>query len=889
MKLEGYNHFSNISCVKRGVLIYVSECLNTNPVETDVEFDENVWVEVKLEKGDKLLIGCIYRSPNSPESNNKKIMEGLKKMCDQKYSHVLICGDFNFPEINWSTETTTTNENHQAYRFLECYRDCFLSQHVVQPTHHRGDQRANVLDLIFSNEEEMITNLTHDAPLGASHHSTIKFLFQCYAEGRKNTKPTFVYSKGNYEEMKDILEQLDWEDILREKNCSESWDIFHGHMMKAMKQCIPKRGRNPGKPGRALWMNEEALAKVRKKSAAYKRYLETKEGKDYREYAKARNQARWASRRAKIEFEKKIAQESKTNPKSFYKYVNSKLKVKTGVAELDTDEGKASTNKEKAEVLNSFFTSVFTREDHETIPEARIREGVMPMTDFHVTEEDVLKKLKDLNPNKSSGPDELHPRVLKELSDSIAKPLTLIMRRSLDEGRVPQIWKDAHVTPIFKKGKKSKSNNYRPVSLTSVVCKIFESILRDNIMDHIEVNNILSKFQHGFVPRRSCSTQLVSCLEKWTEILDRGSSLDAIYLDFSKAFDSVPHQRLCAKLESYGIQGKVIKWIRQFLKDRRQKVVVNGEDSEWENVLSGVPQGSVLGPTLFVLFINDMPEVVSSFINMFADDAKVFTEVSNDAEHAGLQQDLNELLKWAKAWQMVFNAGKCKVMHLGSKNSKYEYQMGEVTLETTECEKDLGVWVDQDLKFTEHITQQVAKANKILGLIRRSFSTLNKHTFNLMYKSLVRTHLEYGNVICYPQYEKDAILLENVQRRATKFVPELRDKDYEERLRELNLPSLKYRRKRGDMIEVFKYTHGLYDIQPSPLPRDQNTITRGHLFKLEKSRSYKTLRQKFFTRRIVTTWNNLPDSVVEAPSVNSFKNRLDNHWKEQMFELPKLN
>ncbi len=424
--------------------------------------------------------------------------------------------------------------------------------------------------------------------------------------------------------------------------------------------------------------------------------------------------------------------------------------------------------------------------------------------------------------------------------------------------------------------------------LTSVVCKMFESIVRDQIMNHIEGNDILTKFQHGFVPGRSCSTQLVA-LDIWTEILDKGSSLDTIYLDFSKAFDSVPHEHLCIKLENYGVKGKALRWVKSFLKDRRQKVVVNGEESEWKEVLSGVPQGSVIGPTLFIIFINDMPESVESFINMFADDAKLFAEVEDENQHAALQQDLEHLQTWAKKWQMVFNAGKCKVMHLGKNNKDFDYQMGNITLERTKCEKDLGVWVDDDLKLSNHANKQAIKANRILGLIRRSFSTIDASSFNLMYKSLVRTHLEYANVISYPQYEKDSKILENVQRRATRLVPSIRKMDYEARLRALNLPSLLYRRRRGDMIEVYKYTHGSYDINPSPLLLEQNSITRGHHYKLEKNRSNKTIRQKFFTQRVVNAWNNLPADIVEAPSINSFKNRLDEHWSDSQYETPNLN
>ena len=198
----------------------------------------------------------------------------------------------------------------------------------------------------------------------------------------------------------------------------------------------------------------------------------------------------------------------------------------------------------------------------------------------------------------------------------------------------------SHITPIFKKGDRTKSTNYRPVSLTCVICKVLEGIIRDHVTKHIEANKLLSECQHGFISGRSCSTQLLSCLNIWTEMLDRDTCVDTIYLEFAKAFDSVPHERLLCKIESYGLNEKVLKWTRSFLQRRRQKVLVNGESSGWRDVVSGVPQGSVLGPTYFILYVNDMPEVVHNYIRLFADDAKIFCGISRREDGDSLQSDL---------------------------------------------------------------------------------------------------------------------------------------------------------------------------------------------------------------------------------------------------------
>jgi hypothetical protein len=310
-------------------------------------------------------------------------------------------------------------------------------------------------------------------------------------------------------------------------------------------------------------------------------------------------------------------------------------------------------------------------------------------------------------------------------------------------------------------------------------------------------------------------------------------------------------------------------------------VTVNGEESKWADVLSGVPQGSVLGPVLFICYINDLPEEVHTTVKLFADDTKLYTKVSEEEGVQDLQDDINSLDRWAREWQLSFNSSKCKVMHIGHKNPRKIYHMTQdgtsVNLETTELEKDIGVHVDNELKFDRHIEIQCGKANRILGLIRRSFTYIDVTSMKQMYTALIRPILEYGHVITYPRYKKSSILLENVQHRATKMVPALKALDYEERLKEMDLQSLYYRRDRGDMIECYKMTHENYDIEPL-LKQDKDTSRRGHSLKLSMSGSTKEVRHNYFSIRVVSKWNSLPDSVVSAPSLNAFKNRLDKHW-----------
>ena len=278
-----------------------------------------------------------------------------------------------------------------------------------------------------------------------------------------------------------------------------------------------------------------------------------------------------------------------------------------------------------------------------------------------------------------------------------------------------------------------------------------ESIIRDKAVEYMESNSFLSECQYGFIAKRSWTTNLLAVLDRWTESLDRRTPVDVVYLDLSKAFDSVPHHSLLLKLKSYGTGSSLLAWIKDVLLGRRQRVGVNGTYSGWPPVTSGVPQGSVLGPVLFVIFINDLPNIVNSLCQMYADDTKVFVKVEKESI-AKLQQDLDMLVEWADCWQLRFNADKCKVLHLGQNNPKQTYSMkqhcaGErVTLGTSEGEKDLGIPMDSELKFSKHVEEQVNKANRILGLIRRSYEQLDKESMNLLFTALVRPHLEFGNV-----------------------------------------------------------------------------------------------------------------------------------------------
>ena len=334
-----------------------------------------------------------------------------------------------------------------------------------------------------------------------------------------------------------------------------------------------------------------------------------------------------------------------------------------------------ANDRDKANALNNQFTSVFTSERYPIPVLDHSLYSSMPPLDIGAN--GIIKQLKNLNQNKATGPDELPARVLKETAEQIAPIITHIFQQSYNTGKLPNDWLQAPVTPIHKKSLKSDPANYRPISLTCILCKVMEHIIVSNIWKHLHKHDIILHFQHEFQSGLSCESQLIETVHDWMTALDNKTQIDAILLDFAKAFDKVPHKRLLSKLTSYGITGNTHNWITYFLSNREQRVSVNGALSDITDVTSGVPQGSVLGPILFLLYINDINENVQSSIRLFADDSIIYRKINSNIDHQILQTDLTELEKWSDKWQMQFNLSKC--VHLpitkNTKPSSHQYSL----------------------------------------------------------------------------------------------------------------------------------------------------------------------------------------------------------------------
>ena len=668
-----------------------------------------------------------------------------------------------------------------------------MTQHVLEPT-----RATRVLDIVLSSQKELVDDVKIKEPLGSSDHNQMHFDVNIKSDRTKVKQCRRDFGKGNYKEIRKSLALIDGNDKMKNKTATECWNILRGELVSAIDSYVPMRKQ--GKRSKKKHLSKEAFRKIRHKQNMWRVYKHTGKDKDYEAYKEALNAATNEVRKSKRNFEHKLAQNIKSDSKSFYAYVRSKQNVRDKVGPLEDNFGNIVTQGFlMAGELNMHFSSVFTREDTSSlpVPETKFKGSEGERLGHAVTPEVVASKISNMKENKSPGVDGISHKILKETVEQINTPLAHVFNMSLQKGIVPSEWKEANIVPLFKKGSRNKSVNNRPVSLTSVICKLLETIIRDHMMDFLVKHKLINPSQHGFLKARSCLTNLLCFFEEITKWVDEGSPVDVIYLDFQKAFDKVPHQRLILKLKSHGMGNSIINWIEQWLTDRRQRVVVDGEVSSWKSVLSGVPQGSVLGPILFLVYIDDLEEGVTGNILKFADDTNLFRKTKEIGDKQKLQDDIDKLVRWSEKWQMLFNFGKCKCLHTGPGNTGMNYEMGGTILSKTVKEKDLGVSMNANMKVSEQCRIAASKGNQVLGMIRRNITYKEKSLIVPLYKAIVRPHFEYCIQAWSPYLRKDIDMLEKIQRRATKLILGLRDLRYEERLKECGLTTLETRRVRG--------------------------------------------------------------------------------------------
>jgi hypothetical protein len=685
-----------------GLLVYSKIGLKILPSDNmGSKFHQFVSFKV-LTKNEPVNIVLAYRPPNSSKENTEELCKLLRELPRNS----ILIGDINLPDIDWNAGRA----GPRGSALLETMKETDLEQLVRFPTHDKG----NTLDLVITNMAGNIISVQDNGKLGRSDHCIIATDVSISGKVGRSKVTTPNWSKADMTGLRNFLGAKDWDSLMDGKTVEESWEILKEAINQSINQFVPKstvKGEEEPK-----WINREIIKLIRKKRRAWKLYKQFNNMESRDRYKDLEKEVTKKIRNAKRGMEKKLANSKNNNARTFASYIKSKTKTRVSIGPIKNSLGELVTGeKEMAEELNKFFGSVFTEEDDSEMPQT-VPETNVILSRVEITEKKVEEKIKNLRENSATGPDGIGPKVLKAATKELVKPLCHIYRESMRTGVVPKDWKHARVTPIYKKGAKGEAGNYRPVSITSIPCRMLESVIKDAVMTHLMENKLIKDSQHGFLKGRSCTTNLTIFMDKLTQIVDKGTPADIFYLDFAKAFDKVPHQRLLLKVKNKGIGGEVLNWIKSWLADRTQTVRVGASESTEGQVKSGVPQGSVLGPPLFDVFIDDLDycAMLIELLIKFADDTKGLQEITGEADRVKLQSTLDRLVEWARVWGMQFNVQKCKIMHVGNNNPRYEYQMAGTTLSVTEEEKDIGVTMSRNLKPSKHCRKAAGTAGAVL-------------------------------------------------------------------------------------------------------------------------------------------------------------------------------
>ena len=663
---------------------------------------EIVSTEVRTANNQELLFCCCYRPPDADLSWTDAFNTFLNHACEQ-YQNIVISGDFNFPKIQWDEMDKTNSVNDLL--FVEMLNDHFLCQLNNTPT--RGN---NVLDLVITsvpNHVRLTETLSPEQSSVFTDHDAISFDFTAFIKApRKSVRTVYDYAKGDLDGLRTALQATDLSSLISDSdNIDNDWQRWKNTFLTTVSAFIPKKkikGRNP-----LPWINSDILHKIKKKDSI-RRKIKAKPTSYLKEkYKSLRSEIKKLLRESRENYFGSIDNSFKDNPKRFWSALKQRSKScsipdrismppSPATAFLNHPDQSnlpsrpiATNPNEIADFFNTYFASVFTSEN---LPVQHPNRTDPVLTELKVTELEVETLLNSLDTNKATGSDEIPARLLKETASIITPSICKLFNKSLQQGTVPQDWKLANVVPVYKKGDKEYTENYRPISLLPIISKVLERYIFMNIRQHF--SGIIYDHQHGFLQGKSCVTNLLEALDYIGACLDKGGQVDMVYLDMSKAFDRINHKRLTSKLANSGIGGNLLKWFQSYLTDRRQRVTVLGVTSKSLPVCSGVPQGSILGPALFLLYVNDLLEApTSSRAAMFADDTKIFSAIQSKIDVTSLQTDLGTLEHWSTVSGLSFNQSKCKRQTLTRKKAPVasSYKLDNSIISITDNERDLGV------------------------------------------------------------------------------------------------------------------------------------------------------------------------------------------------------
>ena len=551
----------------------------------------------------------------------------------------------------------------------------------------------------------------------------------------------------------------------------------------------------------------------------------------------------------------------------------------------------ATSNMEKAELLNRTFAQHFNSKQPPLGPTDI--PSVNP-DDLHVnilcSEEEVYELLCSLDTTKASGSDNISAHMLKKTALSITEAITTLFNISITLGELPDEWKVSHITPIPKPGDHSNPSNYRPISLLSILSKLLEKHVANLLTKHIQSHSPLSSHQWGFSRGKSTTGALLTAVDHWLRLLEEGVDICAVFLDYRKAFDTVPHRNLLEKLKFLGVNSYLLKWLTHYLCKRYQAVCVNGSTSDKLPVVSGVPQGSVLGPVLFIIYVNDITciPLMEGNMSLFADDIMLYRPVRNATDYAILQSDIDKISVWTESNYLQFNAQKCKYMTISRKQYSCSYSdslpalsVNGVALEKVDNYKHLGIWITSTLSWYKQVSEVCRKARQKVGILfRKYYQHASTSTLLQLYLSCIRPDLEYAVAVWSPHQKCLINSLEAVQKFALRVCSKQWDANYHTLLARYNIPSLFNRRQLLRLCFLFNVLNGTYSLpDPSPIElRQHNHYSRSHHLTLKVPYAHSNAYYHSFFCDTPRHWNSLPLDIVASSNSEHFKRNLSLYY-----------
>jgi hypothetical protein len=862
-----------------GVLVAVKKEIQSSYISNS-NTHEILLVEIRPTRNSKMLIVSCYRSPSTNICEFVSTLRSILLENIKKYSSVCVTGDFNLPGIKWCNNYGSS-VNFEENLFLDLCSEFSLNQLNTNSSTCHG----NILDLVLTTTPDVFSDICSSSLCFESDHFPLEFNMKITIKrNRGKSREMLNFKKANFSQINSELCKIDLVGMIESSDSVDTaCQLLFDKLNVIIKQNVPtvsiKKHADPP------WFDKSIRHLRNCKNSAWRNYKRHNSKSSRSKFKGYRNKLNSKLKHKYNMYVNDLGRNIKENPKSFWKFV----KIKTGKGTIPecikNDNVLLTSAVEKAEAFNEYFYSMFTTPDIVHSNEYHVTDNnnkIPQLCELNISEFDVLKVIKNLDCSKASGHDNIPPVLLRECCNVLSRPLCVLFNMCLSTGSIPRTWCCANIMPIYKSGDAESIKSYRPISLLPIVSKVLERCVYNKIYPHI--CNKLNISQHGFVTGRSTSTQLLNWTDFTSRILDSQGQVDVIYLDFEKAFDKVSHDLLLTKLRLFGFGGSLIDWFEAYLTKRKQRVVIDGKNSKWLPVLSGVPQGSILGPLLFLLFINDIPSYLKySKIMMYADDAKIYLPVNDIQDCDKLQKDLNYIIQWSEMWKMKLNVAKCKIISVVHKinNLAYDYNINGITLERCKHIKDLGIIINDKLSWSMHVQSLVCKANRVMGLIKRTMGynaapDVNKQ----LYISLVRSLLEYGTPVWGGMTVHDTVLIERIQRSATRYILSFPNLDYRERLMQLNIIPLTYRREYLDLCLFFKYYNGMLfnlnindyiELRPcSSGIKTRNTVDN----KLYIPKTNTVFYQQMYFNRMIFLWNSLSKELRDIRNFKMFKHKL---------------